>query len=113
GAIELAEIGDADLFAMGDKFAVRLLNFALRRHLQSESIHRRQILARASLQNHNVPGARRMLDVLRRIETGGDLQTQHLYIKTAAFLDAVALQRAVSERLRHINAPRKTGRSEI
>lgn len=48
-----------------------------------------------------------MFDVLGRIETGGDLQSQNVDVKAAASLDVVVLKRAVGESLRQIPASRK------
>jgi len=40
-----------------------------------------------------------MLDVLSRVETGGDLQAQNFDVKAPAFLNVVALQGAVRKSL--------------
>src|SRR5207249_5319386 len=96
GAFEHAQLGDAAVSSMGGQLAVRFFDLRRGRHSQRETIHRSQILTRTSLQDDDVPGRRRMFDVLGRIETGGDLQSQNLDIKTAASRDVVTLQRAVS-----------------
>src|SRR6266403_1479794 len=89
GASEPAEVGDADLFAIGSKLAVGLLDICRRRHLQSKTIHRRQVLPGTSLQYNDVPRRRRMFYVLCHIEAGGDLQAQHFDIKAPASFDAI------------------------
>ena len=61
----------------------------------------------ASLQHDDVPRARRMFDVLGRVETGGDFQAQHLDVKASASLDVIALQGAVGKSLRQITAAGK------
>ena len=48
-----------------------------------------------------------MFDVLSLVETGGDLQAQDLGVETAARLRVIALESAVSERLRNIAAAGK------
>ena len=96
-----------EMYEPEDAVVAGLLDVRTRIHLQREAIHRSEILPWTSLQHDDVPRARRMLDVLGRVETGGDLQAQHLDVKAAASLDVIALQRAVSKSLRQVTAAGK------
>src|SRR4029450_361072 len=73
----------------------------------SDLVHRREILARAALQDNDVPRRRCVFDILGVIESRQDLQSQDLGVKAPAALDVIALERAVGESLRQVAAFRQ------
>src|SRR5262245_19050608 len=86
---------------------MRFLDRRRRVELQGKSVNRRQIMARAPLQDDDVPWRRGVLDVLRGVETGGDFQAENVDVETAAAFNTVALQRAVGKGLWHVATGRK------